>query len=388
MVGRRLDNRKIVMLALDFPPSIGGIQTLTYNICLSLKDTSLVIIAPYNPNSELFDIRQDFQIIRPKSSLFNSGRFGKLFYCLWCMGVLLRQKKRNNIKIVLCNHIWSGFPAFFIHRMLGIPYVVITHALEIMDENSRFLVTKILQNAAYVICYSEFTKQKILNLGVNEDKIEKLSLAVNLNNSVFPEEERNNLRNKLNIGSEKIILSVCRHQNYKGIDMVLEALSLVCQSLPNIKYITIGSGRQTYALIKKARRLNLEGKVLFLGQKNNQELAGYFDLCDVFILTSRKIVSKRRVLAEGFGIVFLEANSFGKPVIGGNSGGIPDAVIDGVTGLLVNPEDPKEIAQTIIRLLKDEALAKRLGENGKRRVEQEFNLEIMENKLKEIIDSI
>ena len=141
-------------------------------------------------------------------------------------------------------------------------------------------------------------------------------------------------------------------------------------------------------MIKKARRLNVEDKVLFLGQQNNEEIVRYFDLCDVFILASRNIVLKRRVLAEGFGIVFLEANSFGKPVIAGNSGGIPDAVIDGVTGLLVNPEDPKEIAQAIIRLLKDEALAKRLGENGRRRVEREFNLEITENKLKEIIDSI
>jgi len=388
MIESRLDNRKIVMLALDFPPSIGGIQTCTFNMCLSLKEASPVIVAPYNPQSKSFDMQQDFRIIRPKLRLFNTGRFGKLFYSLWCVGALFGLKKRNIIKIILCNHIWCGFPAFFINRLLRIPYAVITYGLEIMDDNNRFFVKKILKNASYVICCSEFTKQRVLNLGVNEDKIKKVFPAVNLNNPVFPEEGRNNLREKLNIDSKKVILSVCRLDNYKGIDMVIEALFFVCQSLPNIKYIVIGVGREIGTLIKKTRRLNVEDKVLFLGQQNNEEIVRYFDLCDVFILASRNIVLKRRVLAEGFGIVFLEANSFGKPVIAGNSGGIPDAVIDGVTGLLVNPEDPKEIAQAIIRLLKDEALAKRLGENGRRRVKQEFNLKITENKLKEIIDSI
>lgn len=386
MIEPCLDKRKIVILALDFPPSIGGIQTYTYNICLSLKDTSPVIIAPYHPKSESFDTKQDFQIIRPKLSLFNSGRFCKLFYLIWCVRAFFGLKKRNIIKIILCNHIWPGFPAFFISKLFRIPYAVITHALEIMDENTRFLVKRILKNASYVICISEFTKQRVLNLGVNEDKIKKVPPAVNLNNSVFSQEKRNNLREKLNISSEKIILSVCRPQNYKGIDMVIEAILLVCQSLPNIKYIAIGEGKEIYALMKKARRLNVEDKVLFLGQISNEELARYFDLCDVFIMVSRKIVLKRRVLAEGFGIVFLEANSFGKPVIGGNSGGIPDAVIDGLTGLLADPLDPKDIAQAIIMLLRNETTAKRLGENGRRRVRQEFNLEIMENKLKEIID--
>lgn len=388
MIERRLDNRKIVILALDFPPSIGGIQTYAYNICLALKQASPVIIAPYHLESESFDKGEDFRIIRPKSSLFNAGRFCKLFYLLWCIRALFGLNKRNIIKLILCNHIWCGLLAFFINRLVGIPYAVMTYALEIMDENSGFLVKKILKHAAYVICISEFTKQKILNLGVNEDKIKKVFPAINLNNSVFSEEERNNLRKKLNIDSEKIILSVCRFQRYKNIDMVLEAIPVVCQSLPNIKYIAIGEGRETRALIKQAHRLNLEDKVLFLGQKDNEDIAKYFDLCDVFILASRKTVLKRKVLAEGFGIVFLEANSFGKPVIGGDSGGIPDAVIDGFTGLLVDSEDPKDIAWAITMLLKNEAAAKRLGENGRRRVEQEFNLKIMADKLKEFIDSV
>jgi len=76
---------------------------------------------------------------------------------------------------------------------------------------------------------------------------------------------------------------------------------------------------------------------------------------------------------EGFGLVYLEANACGKPVIGGRSGGVPDAVLDGVTGLLVEPTDTDDIAAAIIKLLADRDYARRLGENGRRRVEIEMN---------------
>lgn len=388
-MGRSQGNEEIIILTLDFPPSPGGIQTSAYNTCIALQDEPLIVLAPYVSAGKDFDRQQNFRIIRPRLRLFNAGRWGKLFYLLWSFFIIFKLSLRRRIKIILCSHVWSGFPAAFLYKLKRTPYIVFTHALEIMDENSSFFVKKILRTASYVICYSEFTKERIIDLGIKQEKIKKLFPAVNLNAVESSEQERNNLKKRLNIGSEKIILTVARFYDYKGIDMVIEALPYICRSIDHIKYIILGFKEQAdiNALRGRARRLNVADRIIFLeSDMDYRQVLKYFDLCDIFIMASRKIVLKRKVLAEGLGIVFLEANAFGKPVIGGNSGGIPDAVVDGVTGILVNPLDPKEIADAAIKLLRDEGLARRLGENGKRRVRQEFNIELMHKRLKEIID--
>ena len=104
------------------------------------------------------------------------------------------------------------------------------------------------------------------------------------------------------------------------------------------------------------------------------------------MLASREIPGQGGV--EGFGIVFLEAGLYAKPVIGGKSGGIPDAILDGVTGILVDPTDENAIASAIVRFLTDRDLARKMGENGKRRVENEFNIEVLGKELENAFKGI
>ena len=126
--------------------------------------------------------------------------------------------------------------------------------------------------------------------------------------------------------------------------------------------------------------------MVFLSGVKDGELAAYYRSCDIFVLVSKEISDQG--LVEGFGIVFLEAGLCSKPVIGGRSGGIPDAVADGVTGILVDPADKHAIASAIIRLLTDRELAKEMGENGRRRIENEFNIDAFGKKLENMFKGV
>jgi phosphatidylinositol alpha-1,6-mannosyltransferase len=115
-------------------------------------------------------------------------------------------------------------------------------------------------------------------------------------------------------------------------------------------------------------------------------LADIYALSDVVVMPSREQVAACDV--EGFGMVFLEANACGKPVVGGRSGGIPEAIVDGITGVLVNPREPEDIANALTRLLVDGDLAIRLGRQGRLRVVSDFNWAQVGLRVQEILESV
>jgi phosphatidylinositol alpha-1,6-mannosyltransferase len=118
----------------------------------------------------------------------------------------------------------------------------------------------------------------------------------------------------------------------------------------------------------------------------DEDLPDVYALSDVFVMPSRERLEEKDV--EGFGLVFLEANACAKPVIGGRSGGIPDAIVDGITGLLVDPQDPADIADALARLLVDKDLAIRLGRQGRSRVVRDFNWTRVGDRVQGILETI
>ena len=156
----------------------------------------------------------------------------------------------------------------------------------------------------------------------------------------------------------------------KGHDMVIRALPLLCKSTSDFTYLIVGDGPYRDNLEALAADLGVHEQVVFAGHLTDEILPDVYALCDVFVMPSRD--NSMLCDIEGFGLVFLEANACGKPVIGGRSGGIPDAVVDGVTGILVRPDDPEDIADALKRILNDNALALRLGRQGRDRVVNQF----------------
>jgi len=163
-----------------------------------------------------------------------------------------------------------------------------------------------------------------------------------------------------------VILTVGRWsaaERYKGVDDLIEAVSLLQKSMPNVKLVAVGGGDDLPRLRKLAADRGVVDRVTFLEGLAREQLAASYARCDIFALPST---------GEGFGIVFLEAMAFGKSVIGANSGGIPDLVQNEINGLLIPPRDKDQLVKVLKALLEDATLRTHLGANGAERVRREY----------------
>ena len=230
----------------------------------------------------------------------------------------------------------------------------------------RYWIRKILLHSCQIIANSNFTKNRLVEeYGIPQSLVSVFHPFVNVR---AIEEAARGMAAIEKPEGVKIILSVGRLVKRKGFDMVIAAMNRL-KDKP-YEYWIIGEGDDKARLTRLIQEYELQEKVKLLGNVPNPEIYRYFKACDVFIMPSREIDGD----VEGFGIVFLEAGVFRKPVIGGRSGGVPEAVVDGVTGLLVEPENVEEIAKALARLLADEMLRKKLGEGGYERVKREFSI--------------
>jgi len=160
------------------------------------------------------------------------------------------------------------------------------------------------------------------------------------------------------------------------VDTVIRALPLVMQAVPDARYVVVGDGDDRPRLEALAKDLGVEGHVAFLGHLSEAELQERYRKADVFAMPSRQ---------EGFGIVYLEAMSYGKPVLAAACGGATDIVSDGQTGFLVPYGDTKFIADKLIRLLTDAGLRAQMGRSGKARVEAKYTFKAFRVRLGEIL---
>ena len=149
----------------------------------------------------------------------------------------------------------------------------------------------------------------------------------------------------------------------------------------------VGKGREEQRLKNLADNLKLHDLVVFTGFVSDESLPDYYNLCDVFVLSNRETESHDQLKGdyEGFGVVFLEASACGKPVIAGKSGGSCEAVVDGVTGLMVDPRSEDDIAHAIERILEDKSFAGRLGMAGRNRAEKEFDWQHIAKTMEDIL---
>jgi len=222
---------------------------------------------------------------------------------------------------------------------------------------------------------SQSTKREIVQLGLNPDRIAVIPPSVDTQR-FHPQIDGSQVVTRHRLQGKKVILTVARLVERKGIDMVIRAMPKVLKAIPDAVYLVIGTGPYQGRLERLVEELRLGNRVIFVGYVADEELPYYYGACNLFVLPSRTLADKGEI--EGFGIVFLEAGACGKPVIGGRGGGTSEAIEEGVTGLLVDPLDVNEIANVIVKVLQDEELARRLGENGRRRATNQPDWTLLE----------
>lgn len=358
---------KIFLLAADFPPSVGGIQTLLYELCRRLPPKDLCVLVPDAPGAALFDRGQPFTVLRLRRG--SSRGFGRLLLTGWWTLIVCGRFRPD---LLVAGHIIMAPVALLVRMILGTPYVLFTYAYEIRRKRWRWLMKLVARHAASVVAISRYTRQAAEDLDVPPARLRILHPGVDLARFAAVEGGREGKRRP----SGQIILSVGRlNERYKGEDTVIRALPLIRAKCPTVKYYLVGDGWLREYLQRLARAIGVEADVVFLGAVTDDRLLELYRECDVFVQVSRE--SRTGGGAEGFGIVCLEAGAAGKPVVAGNSGGLPDAVLDGVTGLLVDPNDPGECAEAVVTLLKGRAFAEELGQNGRARALRELTWDHM-----------
>jgi len=224
-----------------------------------------------------------------------------------------------------------------------------------------------LKRADLVLAPSSDTAGKLRDIqGVENEKIQVLHWGLD---PAFVElaAEVENLPRPARLPKEPYILSVGRWastERYKGFDTLVQVMPALLKAVPNLQLVLIGEGDDQPFLEHKAAEAGVKDKTHFISGLSREELAAAYRHCEVFALPSA---------GEGFGLVFLEAMSMGKPVIGGNHGGTPDIIADGVSGLLVSHGNQDELTSKLKLLLGDQRLRQKMGSEARERVRSVFS---------------
>ncbi len=364
--------RKTLFITTIYPPSIGGIELCLYNIIKRLPEGKAVVLTKKAKRSFTFDQREDYPIYRRRLELpYLKPRW--LFSPILALPIALKEK----VKSVQAAHGFASyFAAFWLWKLLGLPYFVWAYGLDILSMRKSCLVSwwvkRIYKGAEGGVANSNFTKGLMIEMGLEASKIRVVYPGVQ-SDDFKPGLPKRGVFQKYNIPEGKnILLSVSRLVSRKGFDLVIRALPEILKKFPNTVYLIGGRGPDSERLRVLAAKNSLVKKaVRFLGFVPDYDLASLYNLASIFLMPSRFI--KKHGDVEGFGMVFLEAGACGRPVIGGRSGGIPEAIVDGETGFLVDPRDPRDLADKVIMLLGDSNLRKRIGQAGRERAVLEFN---------------
>lgn len=248
--------------------------------------------------------------------------------------------------LVISTHLNFTPAAQCLKRLQGIPYWTVAHGIEAWDIQ-RPRLQAALQGAERILAVSHYTRDRLLQ----EQSLDPSRVSV-LPNTFDPSRfqigpKPRHLLERYGLDPQQpILLTVARltdADRYKGYEQIIAALPQVREAIPNVHYLIVGKGKDQPRIEALIRRKGLQNAVTLAGFVPDQELCDYYNLCDLFVMPSKR---------EGFGIVYLEALACGKPAIGGNQDGAVDALCRGEIGALVNPDDVGEIAHTIVSILK------------------------------------
>ena len=297
---------------------------------------------------------------------------------------------QEQIDIVICAvPVSIGLTGFILKKIFKIPYCVFYYGGEFAKYQNKktikWLLKNVLEHADCIITNSEFTSQEVNKYGIDENKVFKIAPGVDTE-KFKPGIDCFDLKRKLNLNEKKVLLTVSRLVKRKGIDAVINTLPRLMEEFPSAVYLVVGRGEEEAYLKRLAVECGVEENVIFLGFVSDDELPKYYNVCDIYVMPNKETSGEETL--EGFGISFIEASACAKAVVGGVSGGVKEAVVDGETGVLVDPEDIPLLSETICRLLRDAAYNRRLGENGRRRTEREFQWQDRAAYLREILEKI
>jgi phosphatidyl-myo-inositol dimannoside synthase len=369
-----------LLFAYEFPPMVGGIARWMAALARLSPPGTLTVSTGTLPGAH----EVDAQLPNPVDRVaVHSERLRTVQGLVRWAGRGARLASEPSARFAWCDTVRpAGYVAHHAWWRCGLPYGIIIHGNDVLTLRrkvrrstlKRRIMRRVLAAAAVYVANSHWTAAECrallheLGLEEAEDGVQVVPLGTDPLHWRPDAVAAEAFRRRRQLPAGRWLLTVARLVPYKGIDTAVRVLATLVPSHPDLYYAVIGRGPQQYALRVLADELGVGHRVHLLTDVADDELPGALSLADVYVGLSRQTP----VDIEGFGLSFLEASATGRPVVAGASGGIPDAVVDGETGLLVDPVDVGEAAEAVRRLLADPDLARRMGRAGRERVLQQF----------------
>jgi len=375
--------RKVLIVTNDFPPRRGGIQSFVHALAAGLPQGSVCVYAPSWDGAAPFDSRQPFPVLRHRTSLMLpvpsvARRAAAILTEYDCDTVLFGAAAP------------LGLLAPSLRRAGADRIVALTHGHEAgwaALPVARTLLRRIGEDVDVVTYLGEYVRVRLARVLSPQAAARMVRLAPGVDTAAFhPGAGGAGIRQRLGIGPNRpVVVCVSRMVPRKGQDTLLRAWPLVRAEVGgNPMLLLVGDGPHRAELGRLANRLGLADSVLFAGPVPWEELPAYYDAGNVFAMPCR---TRRGGLdVEGLGIVYLEASATGLPVVGGDSGGAPDAILDGETGYVVPGGREDALANRLIELLTDPAGAAAMGHKGQAWVDREWRWELVAQRLSQILD--
>lgn len=375
-----MTGRRTLVVTNDFPPRQGGIQSFVHQMAIRQPAGSIVVYTSDHPGSAAFDADQPFPVLRHGTGLLVPTP-------------VARQRVIAALRDFDCTAVWFGAaaplgllaPAL---RAAGAERLVATthghEAAWAMLPAARQALRRIGNGVDVITFLGEYFRRRLAGPVGPHPALLQLTPGVDVEN-FRPDVDRDDLRRRYGLADRPVILCVSRLVPRKGQDTLIRALPLVHEQVPDAAILLVGDGRYRDDLSALAAKLKIERDVVFTGGVAYDELPAHFAAGDVFAMPCR--TRRAGMDVEGLGIVYLEASASGLPVVAGDSGGAPDAVVDGETGYVVSGRDVPALTDRLVTLLHDDALRARMGVAGRTWVHDCWRWEAVADRLHGVLQA-
>jgi phosphatidylinositol alpha-1,6-mannosyltransferase len=368
---------KHLLVTNDFPPKVGGIQNLLWEWWRRLPPDSFAVLTSPHPGAESFDAAQVFEIRRVREP--------------WLLPHPLMVRRINQ----MAREIGADFvvldpavPLGIVGPRLELPYMVVLHGAEVTVPGrlplARLVLSHVLRNAEHIIAAGEYPAAEARLAGGDALPITVIPPGVDTQRfRPLSDDERKTSRREFGVSDDaELIVGISRLVPRKGFDTLIEVAAALRISRPRLQVLIGGSGRDAKRLQKLIDKLG--APVRMLGRVSDEQLPRLYGCADLSAMLCRSRWGGLE--QEGFGIVFSEAASCGVPQIAGKSGGAADAVLEGLTGKVVqNPSETAQVSSTVNQMLDDAFLRSLMSVASRERALNTFDYNVLSKSLAQVL---
>ncbi len=371
---------RTLIVTNDFPPRTGGIESMVLAMAQRLPAEDVVVHTARQPGDRAFDASLPFEVVRDPSRLL----------------VPTPQVARRSAALARsrgCDRVWFGAAAPLglmapTLRKAGVERTVATtHGHEIWWSSvpgARSLLRRIGDGNDTVTYLGDYTRSQVERALSPAARERMRQLTPGVDDAVFrPGAGGDAVRERLGLDGRPVVVCVSRMVARKGQDVLVEALPAVRRRVPDAALLLVGDGPHRGAVERRVAALGLDRDVVLTGRVPWDQTPAYFDAGDVFAMPTRTRLMGLE--PEALGICYLEAAATGLPVVVGDSGGAPDAVLDGENGFVVPGRSVERVADRVATLLEDQALARQFGERGRRWVAEQWRWDDLALRLQRLL---